>query len=225
MLRAFRSSFALAAALCLAGPASAVDFGLDFVRDASSGDDLLTFTVFLEEQTTITGYELTVQYDASELEWITSNDLLPGLQATPQPGTAAHKPGGLKASALAFVPVVATDLFSIEFLVIGAVDDAAFDDFRVFLAPAGCELLPEGCVRIPPDCDTSASPGCDQIGSNGSGLSEFPGDPAAAITNLGFQVEVGLEGTQVMALAVPEPAALALLAPGLLAAALARRQR
>jgi hypothetical protein len=217
MLRSLRTLAALVLVLGLSAPASAVPVDFELSVDRVMGaDDVITFTVSLVETTNITGYNLTVQYDPDELQWNESMDLMGGLEATPQPGDDQHYTGGLRVSALAFSRIAATDLFSISFIVTSPVADAAFDDFRVFLAPGGCELLPEGCNRVPPPpgCDPSVDATCDDIPDDGSGLSEFPGDPSVEIGNLGFKVEVGPESHEVMA--IPEPALGLLLASGLL---------
>jgi len=205
MLRATRLGLALAASLLFAGPASAVTFGLDFLRDGNE----ITFTISLsEEVTTLIGYEFAIQYDDAELDWNGFTDLSEAESAaTPAPGNPNHDPDGMKSVALSlFSNFSATDLFSLSFLITSPVDDGAFDDFRVLVTPAGCEAL-EGCSGIP----------------TAVGLQRPIGTPAVPLDNLGYLVEIGAETTSVSA--VPEPAAVALLAAALAPLAALRRRR
>jgi hypothetical protein len=103
---------------------------------------------------------------------------------------------------------------------VNPISDGAFDDFRIFHAPEGCELLADGCNRVPPGCDTSLDDTCDDLTET-----DFLASTTATYEkgNLGFQVEVGADGQQVMAL-VPEPALGTLLAAGLLPFWMSRRR-
>lgn len=204
-IRAFFALAALAFSLTTAGPAAAVTFGLDL--DRSAGEIL--FTISLDEPVDqLIGYELAIQYDAAEVSWDAFSNATPATDVTPGFGVAGHDADGMKAVALSILgtPFSATTLFTVRFTLGALVDDGAFDDFRVMLAPAGCSVLPGGCTGIPAV----------------DGLAFVGGATPDPITNLGFQVELGPDTTEVQA--IPEPALAALLAAALVPLAALRRR-
>jgi len=222
LLRLNRALFAVALACTLSSTASAlvIDFSLSAERVA----DELTLTVSLDTPADLFAYEFWIQYDANELEWDAFNDLS-GVSApsTPAPGGTGHFPGGMKVVGFHLlggnVPNV-MDLFSISFVVANPISDGAFDDFRIFHSPEGCELLADGCNRVPPQsgCDPSTDAACDDLNPTGflEGGDYEKGNP-------GFEVEVGIDGQTVLPL-VPEPSIGALLLGGLVPLWLRRRR-
>jgi hypothetical protein len=204
-IRAFSTLAALAFGLTGAGTASAVTFGLDFDRTAGE----IQFTVSLDQPLDqLIGYELAIRYDDAEVSWDAFSNATPAIDITPAVGVAGHDADGMKAVALSILgtPFSATTLFTVSFTLDAPVDDGAFDDFLVMLAPSGCALLPGGCTGIP----------------TVDGLLFATGVAPNPIENPGFRVEIGAETTRVQA--IPEPALAALLASALAPLAALRRR-
>jgi hypothetical protein len=128
-----RVMLAAAVGAGLAGPASALSLAV-----TASGTEIvgaqMNYTVSFTPTTNITGYDLTIMWDTTELTFSSASALFAGFFAAGPPAA----PGGRIAGVLP-VPsgVPAGDLFRITFLVAAGYDgdDGAFDDFMVYVNP------------------------------------------------------------------------------------------
>ena len=216
-MRPVRLVLAAALALSLASLASATptDFGLTLQsREFVVSDDVITFRASLASPVTLIGWEFLFAYDTSELTFLEAKNFEAALTVSTAPaGDALHDPSGQKILAIGFSPsgVAVTHLFDISFIVHTPVQDGAFDDLFVVVSPGGCDALP-----TPNDCLSLQSPD-GLVGPGGLSETEEIGNPR------GFRVEVGVEDSQIQAI-VPEPAAFALVASGLIPLFLRRRR-
>jgi len=121
----------------LAGSASAVSITLAGPHLASDGD-VVTFTVGLSAATSLNGYDLTVQWDTSELSLTSASQLFPDslppdtFGFTPSPVTGT--PGDARAAALSLTAFSSTKLFSLTFDAVSPVTDGA-EDIHVLIDP------------------------------------------------------------------------------------------
>lgn len=116
------------------------------VGGAAAGAGSITFTVGLDTPTSVYGYDVTIAWDPGELSFLGSSELS-GLGFDVAPAGAT--PAGERVAALQLSPVLAGDLFSVDFSVLpGSVRDGAAD-FSVFVAPANGGGLVVGTLANP----------------------------------------------------------------------------
>ncbi|NNL64854.1 MAG: PEP-CTERM sorting domain-containing protein [Myxococcales bacterium] len=138
MRSGFRSCLLLLLALGLSSPASALTFQLDvqeIARAVIGGEDTITYQAsFTPAGGLITGYDVTIAWDANELSFGGFRDFFGGVGADPSPGL----PSGARAARLDLSSPAGKAvgaLFEIDFVVEPtAVLDGVLDDFQVFIA-------------------------------------------------------------------------------------------
>jgi hypothetical protein len=97
-------------------------------------DDTLTFLIQLDTETTITGYDVTIGWDATELVFSEATALfgIPLVWPPEADGAAGTRVASLVASPFG---EGALELFSVSFDVIAVSDDGLDDDFFLFIDP------------------------------------------------------------------------------------------
>jgi hypothetical protein len=128
----------------LAAPARGA--GIALAPPALGSGSEITFTVALDAQTAINGYDVTIFWDALELSFLSATDLSGlGFDTAPLGAT----PSGERVATFALTAVEATDLFSVSFDVLPGAHGDGLDDFGVFVGEAnGVGLIP-GAIDNP----------------------------------------------------------------------------
>jgi hypothetical protein len=125
----------LAAMFTTAAPTAAISIVV-VPPDSSvpAPDDTLTFLIQLDVETTITGYDVTIGWDATELVFSEATALfgIPLVWPPEADGAAGTRVASLVASPFGDV---ALELFSVSFDVIAVSDDGLDDDFFLFIDP------------------------------------------------------------------------------------------
>jgi len=127
----------LAVATFLAGPAAALGIQISGPTEANVGDTV-TFTISLDELSTITGYELFASWDPNELQWLPDvngssvmgnlfiSEFLPFV--TPTLGQLPTGSDNVRFSNIGLSAIPTTALFRLDFEVLAGADDLANND-------------------------------------------------------------------------------------------------
>jgi hypothetical protein len=192
MAHRVRGRLLLLLALCplaaLPGPAAALSLDLTASGDGTVGGQV-TFTVAFSPLTSVTGYDLSVAWDPSELELESSSPVFGGFfAAAPDPNESA----GTRAASILPAPagIPTTALFTLAFKVLAAPEDGGFDDFFVFVHPV----------------------------ANAPGVGSPVGQSLVIDNPLGFSADVSSGGVGIVAVPEPSAAALLAAALSCLAA-------
>lgn len=119
---------ASALSLTLAGPGVGPVTGGTASKPAQAGDPV-TLSVGLDVATQIVGYDVTITWDPTELDFVSASDI-PGLAFDTAP--TAGQFAGARVSAIDLSAVTTDLLFSVSFVALDPIADG-LPDFRVFV--------------------------------------------------------------------------------------------
>jgi len=142
-----RVLLALAIGVSMAGPASALSILVSGPTEAEVGDTV-TFTISLDSMTAITGYELFLSWDPTEIAYLPSLDGFGGVLGnlfvssalpfvTPNDTQLPAGPTDARFSFLFLSPIPTTALFELDFEVLEGAGVADGVDFWIDLASGG----------------------------------------------------------------------------------------